>query len=1077
MIFLLIRFGNSVRRDIIESNLNHNQINMRKVLLLGLMLFLGGAVAFAQNRVITGTVTSSEDGLPIPGASVVVKGTTVGTATDLDGTYSLSVPQGSNVLVFSFVGSLPQDVQIGNRSTVDVVLQPDTKILSEVVVTGYGVQEKREITGAISSVSATDIEDLPILGVDQALQGRAAGVQVTQSSGTPGSGISVRIRGTGSINASSEPLYVIDGVPINSGSYTAIGTGGQLTNALSDLNPNDIESMEILKDAAASAIYGSRAANGVVLITTKKGKAGATRVDISHYSGIQMRQKDPMKKLTGQQQVELYVDQVANRFTNANGQVIGSGVTWRSAEDYATWLYSDADAGVENGLYVAVDNGDGVRDLSVFQNPSTAPNTDWLDEILRTASIRQTDVSVSGGNDKTTFRISGTSFFQDGIQIGSGFERLNFRVNLENKVSDKIKIGGNVGLSRSIAQRPQNDNNINGVLSAGVLVSSDIPVYRADGTYYKDPGSSTENPVAAGVEPFFESLSARVIGNGFLEYDIVPGLKFRSNVGIDYLNFKDDRFQPTTTNTGAGSNGLGQSSFRSDVNWLFENTLVYTKQFGGNHNLTALIGQSVQESNYESLFAEATVFPGNSIRRLSAGSVKNEATSGGSSWALESYFARLNYAYSDKYLASFSARVDGSSRFGADKRYGVFPAGSIGWRMSEEGFMDGLSAISDVKWRVSYGITGNQEIDNFGSRALFGVGSNYNTLAGVAPSQLGNDLLSWERQEQLNFGVDLGLFGDRIYLSAEYYIMNNNQLLLNRPLVGSSGFTGIQENIGSVQNKGLELTLTTVNVNKNDFRWSTNFNITFNRNEITSLSGTPFGAGFASWVEEGQPLGAFRGFRVEKIIQNGEDLAIARDRGQSAAQLGDIMFRDLNGDGVLNTNDQEIIGSAQPEFYGGMTNTLKYRNFDLSVFLQFTYGNSIYNNTRSFSEGMNGVFGQTDGTLDRWTPTNPSTTTPRAVHGDPNNNRRVSDRWLEDGSFMRLKNLSIGYNFPSSVANTLKTRSIRIYGAAQNLFTWTNYRGFDPEVSTFNVVNTSLGTDFLTYPQARTFTLGINVGF
>jgi TonB-dependent starch-binding outer membrane protein SusC len=1051
---------------------------MRKILLIGLVSLFTFASAFAQSRVVTGSVTSEEDGQPLPGVSILVKGTTVGTATDLDGRFTLNVPAGQNTLVFSFMGFIAQDVLIGSRSQINIVLKPDSKILNEVVVTGYGVQSKREITGAIASVNAESLKDIPILGIDQALQGRAAGVQVTQSSGTPGAGISVRIRGTGSINASSEPLYVIDGVPINTGSYTAIGTGGQLTNALSDLNPNDIESMEVLKDAAATAIYGSRGANGVVLITTKGGKSGATRVEINHYSGVQQRQNDPIQKLNGQQQVELFVEQVRNRFTNANGQIVGSGVTWRSAEDYATWLYGGAGFSNVGGLFRAVDDGDGVRDLSVFQNPSTAPNTDWLSEIFRTAPIRQSDVAVSGGNDRTTFRISGTTFNQEGIQIGSGFERLNLRMNLDNKISDKLKVGGNLGLSRSTATRPQNDNNINGVLSTAVLVANDIPIFRANGTYYKDPGASTENPVAAGLEPFFESVSARVIGNGYLEYDLIPGLKFRSSLGIDYLNFKDDRFQPTTTNTGAGSNGLGQSSFRSDVNWVWENTLNYNKTFGKNHNFAGLLGYSLQESVFESLFAEATVFPGNSIRRLSAGSVKNNATSGGTSWALQSYFSRFNYNFKDKYLASFSVRADGSSRFGQDNRYGIFPAGSVGWRMSEENFMAGIkNVISDLKWRASYGITGNQEIGNFAARALFGVGANYNQVAGVAPTQLGNPALSWERQEQFNVGLDLGLLEDRIYVSAEYYSMDNNQLLLSRPLVGSSGFTGIQENIGVIRNRGFEFGLNTVNVDKSDFKWSTNFNITFNKNEILKLAGTPFAAGFASWVEEGYALGSFRGFRVDKIIQNAEDLAVARAQGQSAAQLGDIIFKDIDGNGLLNSNDQEILGNAQPKFFGGLTNTFRYKNFDASIFLQYNYGNMIYNNTRAFSEGMNGVFGQTTGVLDRWTPENPSTTVPRAVHGDPNNNRRVSDRWLEDGSFMRLKNMSIGYQLPASVARKISARSIRVYASGQNLITWTNYKGLDPEVSTFNITNISMGTDFLTYPQARVYTLGINVGF
>lgn len=1049
---------------------------MKKILLLKVFsaLMLLSSVAFAQDRQVSGRVTSSDDGSPLPGVNVVVKGTSQGTITDSDGNFKISVPNDATVLVFSFVGFVSQEANIANKAVVDVKLASDVTQLGEVVVTGYGVQAKAEVTGAISSVSSKDFEGLPLRNLDQALQGRSAGVNVVQSSGTPGSGISINIRGTGSLSGSSQPLFVVDGVPINTGSYTAIGTGGQLTNALSDINPNDIESMEVLKDAASAAIYGSRAANGVVLITTKSGKSGKTKVDFNFYTGIEQRQNDDVRKINGQQATELMLEMVTNRYPNR----VFSGVTWADHAELATFLFDGVAGGASTpGGFVATTNNDGVREASIFRNPSTAPSTDWLKEIFRNGKIEQYDIAFSGGNEKTNFRFSTTYFNQEGIMIGSGFDRISTRLNINNNVSDRLRFGTNLALSRSVSLRPQNDNNINGVLSTGVLYSSDIPVFRANGSYYKDPGSSTENPIAAGLEPFFESVSSRVIGNTYGEFDITKDLKFRTEIGVDFILFKDDRFQPTTTNTGAGSNGLGQSGVNTDLNWVWKNNLTYTKTIADNHKITALAGVEYQQSTFESVFAQATVFPGNTIRRLSAGATKGDASSGGSVWGLESYLTRVNYAFKGKYLFSGSVRVDGSSRFGQDNRYGTFPAASIGWRVSEENFMSSVPVLSDLKLRASWGITGNQEIGNFTSLPLFNSGNNYVGLGGLAPAQLGNPNLSWEEAETLNFGLDIGLLEDRIYLTAEYYIKDNNELLQNLPLVGSSGFLGVQTNIGSIRNSGLELGINTINISKNNLRWTTNLNFTFNKNEVTTLSGAPFASGFASWVEQGQPLGAFRGFRVDRIINTPADLATAQAQGQTTAALGDILFKDLDGNGSLTSADQEILGSAQPDFFGGLTNTVTFKGFDLSIFMRFSYGNSIYNNTRAFSEGMNGVFGQTDGVLRRWTPENTNTDVPRAVFGDPNNNRRTSDRWLEDGSFLRINNVQLGYTLPASViAKTKVLRSARVYVAGQNLATFTKYSGFDPEVSTFNITNTAPGTDFLTYPQARSITFGVNLG-
>ncbi len=980
--------------------------------------------------------------MPLPGVSIRAVGSNAGTQTNVNGQYSLSVSDAVRSLTFSYIGYANQTVQLGNRTSVSVTLVVDASALSEVVVTAYGTLRRGDFTGSQVSVKSSDIANTPILSPEQALQGRAAGVQVTQASGTPGGGMSIRVRGPSSISGSSQPLYVIDGVPINTGSYTQVGAGGQVTNALSDINPNDIESIEVLKDAAASAIYGSRAANGVIIVNTKRGANQTTKISFNSYYGTQeVNKKIPL--LTGQQYIQLLNEAVANR--------LGAGSNYTSI----TGLSSD---------------------------PATYPSTDWQDVIFESAPIRNYELSARGGNDKTKFSVSGTVFDQDGIVIGSGFKRYSGRINLDNQATDKLKLTLNAGFNNSRSNRINNDNNINGVVSASVLLGSHIPVYNADGSYGKDVVSSVDNPVATALENTFTFNSNRLLTSGAAEYQILPSLTFKTQLSLDYLFTKDRLFNPTTTNTGAGSSGSGSEGQNQEVNYITENILNFSKTFNDNHSLNLTGVFSYQESNFESLFASATGFPGNNIRRLSAGAVRVTSSSGGSSNALESYVARANYSFKNKYVLQGSVRVDGSSRFGADKRYGTFPAVSAAWRVSEEGFIKNLEVISDLKLRGSYGIVGNQEIGNFTSLQLVGGGANYLQQSGLAPTQLGNPRLSWENTEAIDLGLDLGLFNNRLIFTFDAYDRKTSDLLLNKPLVGSSGFLGIQSNIGDIQNRGLEFGLTGVVFDNKDFSWSSNFNISFNKNEVLAISGNPFAQGFASWVEVGQPLGSFRGYRTNGIFQNAAEIAAAPVHTVTSNPLtttapGDVRFKDLNGSGTITGDDQEIIGSGLPTFYGGFTNNLKYKNLDLSIFLQYSGGNQIYNNTRAFAEGMNSIFGQFASVLNRWTPTNPSTTIPRAVYLDPNNNRRTSDRWLEDGDYLRFKNVSLGYTFSPQILSKMRVSNLKLYVAAQNLFTLTDYSGFDPEVSTFSDTNTSPGTDFLTFPQAKTFTFGINLTF
>ena len=1076
-----------------ELNINF----MKKLLLMSLVLmftFLQGA--FAQTRTITGRVTDQTNGNGLPGVTVLVKGTTNGVSTNSDGAFSLSVPEAGGTLVFSSVGMTTQERAIGSDSQFAIALAIDSKQLTEVVVTGYGAQqERRNITGSIASVKASDFKDQPIIGVDQALQGRAAGVQVTQNSGTPGSGISVRVRGAASIGGSNEPLYVVDGLPVNTGNTSQLGAGNQGTNGLNDINPNDIESIEVLKDAASAAIYGSRASNGVVLITTKRGKSGKARVDVEYYTGAQTVWKRP-EIITGEQQTQLFLDAVANRFpANANGNFPAFGLIFRTNADLAAYTYGPgnvgpADAnGVRNYVTPA---GNTIRPLSQFQNPSTAPNTDFAKEVLRTAPISNYGVTFSGGTDANRYRVSANYFDQEGTIVGSGFVRGSTRLSLDNKVSDKVRMGTTLGLTQSVNNRINNDNSIFGVLTTTRLYARDLPIFLPDGTYYKD--GSLENPVAAAKEPFIKSVNNRLIGTQFAEFEFIKNLKYRASFGLDFTYGRDDRFYSTLTNAGAAVNGEATVGTLQDLTYNHISAFNYSKTFGDDHNLSALLVAEFQRGKESTTFAQATGFPSNAIRELSAGANKTLATTSSTGNALFGTLAKIDYSFKGRYLLGASVRRDQSSRFGAGNQVGYFPAVSAGWRVLDETFFKDQTVMSELKLRGSFGETGNQPTANFGSRGLISPGFNYLDQGGLALTQLANPELKWERTRSANVGVDFGFLQNRFYVSADVYQRKTDDLLLNQRLGADTGFLSYSANIGNIENKGIELALTTMNFRNEGtgFNWETNFNISFNRNKVTKLSDaaiTGQAAGFASRLITGQPLGAFFGFRTDGLFQTQEEInlldAEARNRTGSATarfqtaatRPGDVKFRDLNGDGRITTDDQQIMGNAQPNFLGGFTNTFRYMGFDLNAFVQFTVGNDVYNFAKSFTQGMSTTYSQDVAVLNRWTPTNTNTDIPRAVFGDPNQNNRASDRFLEDGSFARMKSLTLGYTLPTTLATRAHIRTVRVFAQAQNLFTITNYSGLDPEVNTFSGNNTALGTDFFTFPQARTITGGITLGF
>jgi TonB-dependent starch-binding outer membrane protein SusC len=1085
----------------------------RLLMIIG-VLFVTIFQIIAQERVISGKVVSSEDGSALPGVSVTVKGTTRGVTTDANGAYKISVPSNAK-LAFSFVGFTSLDVSVGTRTELNMVLKSAATDLDEVVIVGYGTQAKSKATYSVSTIKSDAIKDIPVTGLDQAMQGRAAGVMVTSSSGTPGGGVNVRLRGGSSITASNEPLYVVDGIPISTGSFSQLGFGNQTTNALNDIAPTDIESIDILKDAAASAIYGSRAANGVVLITTKKGKAGKTQITFNYSMGNSQKYNSTLKGISGAEETKLLQEAVINRYgvLDAKGGLTtpafgtGTGV-WNSPADVAAFFFStDAAAYVDQNpttskLFYVNSNAEkaqNIRTVDVFSDPTKANNTSWQDQIFRTAPIKQYDVSARGGNDKTTFFASGSIFDQSGIIIGSDYKRYTGRINVDNQVSKNVKIGASLGYTYGYSNRINNDNNIYGVLSAAILMASDIPVRFANGSYGKDNSSSVENPVAGAFEPYNQTTFGRLLGSLSAEVDIIKGLKFRSAWNIDQVNFKDDRFLPNTLNAASGVNGLGIATSGGNQNLSTQNYFTYNHSINNLHNITLTAGADYQTSAYDYVYGSATGFPGNSIKRVSAGATKTDAGSDGSSWGLVSYYGRLGYDFDGKYLIQGVVRADASSRFGKDFQWGYFPSVSGAWRVSKERFMNEVAVISDLKIRASYGITGNSEIPNFGSRGLLGSGNAYQLQAALTPNQIPNPGLKWETTTTSEVGLDLGLFKNRITLSAGYYSKYTKDLLLNVNIPATSGFTTILQNFGEMENKGFEFTLSTENVKTKDFTWTSNFNISANENRVRKIFGNAFGVGFGSWIAQDEALGSFRGYKVDKIFQNQEEIdaanAAAKAGGGTVYQStltkpGDIKFVDINGDGKIDAvNDQVILGSAQPKFFGSFTNDFTFKGFDLRVFLQFVQGNKLLNYTRNFSEGMNSVFGQTDAVLNRWTPTNTNTDVPRAVWGDPNSNRRVSDRFIEDGSYVRLKNISFGYTLPKTLTSRVKVDRIRFYVQAQNLLTFTNYKGMDPEVSTFNTQNTAIGgasnttangaqgTDFLTFPQAKTYTFGVNIGF
>ena len=962
-----------------------------------------------QPREVSGTV-KDKNGVPLAGATVLIKDTDVGTSTDFDGNFEIKVPDNATTLVITYVGYVPQEVSVLGTDNLEITMEVDNEALEEIVVIGYGTEKRALISDAITKVDAKQIDDLPVATVDGVLQGQAAGVQVSQNSGTPGGEMSVRIRGLTSISGSSQPLYIIDGIPVTTGNFGQIGYSGQGASALTDLNPSDIESISILKDASATAIYGARASNGIVLITTKRGTKQKSVVSVNVFSGVQ-RAWNKLDMLNARQWKEY-----RNDLTNST-------------------VFTEEE----------------INDNSI--------DTDWQDVIFRTAPINSYEVSTRGGSEKTQFFISGTVFNQEGILIGTDYNRVNARINVDHQLSDKFKVGASIGLSYAKTDRVEGDQTLEGPLPNGISTPAIFPVFNEDGSYNQDGPYS--NALSIANEAINENFSYRTNSNIFVDYNITEGLTFSSKFGVDFLNFREHSYESTRTQQGARFNGLGFETYTNVSNIVSNNILRFNKRFG-KHKLEATAGYSFEKRNLRSSFIRGQDFADDDLEYISAAATIVAASANASDRGLRSYFGRLNYNFSDKYIVNLTGRFDTSTVFGTNNRTGFFPAGSFAWRVSQEDFMKNLKVVSDLKFRVSYGLTGNDDIGTFLFSELYG-NSSYNGQPAIFPSNIPNPDLKWESTSQFNIGINLGLFDDRLTLTADYYNKQTDDLLLNRPLPSSSGFSSITENVGKVENKGVELTVSSQNL-IGEFKWNTQFNISGNRNKVLELyNGQPIddiGRG-GNRIMEGQPIGIFYSF---------ESLGVD-------PSTGDIVYADTNFDGQITSDDRTIVGNPHPDFIGGLTNNFSYKGFDLSIFLQGSYGNDVFHGSRLFLESLQGGDNQIAAVTRRWMQPGDITDIPRATL-DPviaANNKRVSSRFIEDGSYLRIKNVTFGYTIDQDVLKKGFFDSIRVYLSAQNLFTFTNYTGLDPEVNYRGDDNAVIGTDFFTYPQAQTFTLGVNL--
>lgn len=1004
-------------------------------LLLQLMVVSYG---LAQGKTITGQVTSSEDGSALPGVNVVVNGTAIGTVTDSGGKYTLSIPADANTLSFSFIGFMKVEAAVDNKSVIDVALSPDIQSLDEVVVIGYGSIEKRQVTGAVGSVKANDIQQLAIQSVDQAIQGRVAGVYVSQNSGQPGGSFNINIRGIGS-NRNNEPLYVIDGFPLD----------GAMGNSF---NPSDIESIEILKDASAAAIYGARGANGVVLITTKRGLAQRPQIEFKTYYGVQEAWRLP---------------------------------EMLNAEEFAT-LHNEVFAGGTTPPNPA------------WSNPSSlGEGTDWLDAVFRSAPVQEHQLAVSGGNERLQTRLSLGYLNQQGIVISSGFERYSIRANLDYKVNDHIKVGASITPTFRLTDLvPNGEGGSMDVITSAQKMNPTLDIDDAlptDALYY--PQAQMAHPVFLANTVDQRSEQLRTLANAFVEVNLLKNFTYRLSAGADLSWDKLYSKVPTITGQGGGimatfPNNQITINYNDRLTWLVENTLTYDVTLGGKHNITALAGYSAQKASSMGVNAVGQDFLNDAVRSISAASVRDGGGSLQTGWAISSLIGRVSYDYDSKYLLSASIRRDGSSRFAEDYRYGTFPAVSAGWRISAENFMAGASSfLDDLKIRASWGQIGNDRIAAFqylnsysvGDTYGYTLGQNQTVYQGGILTRLGTRNLTWETSEQFNAGLDLALFNNALTFTADYFIKTTKDLLLDRPLPSTVGVSSTYINAGEVENKGWEFALG-YQRQQGDFYYNVNANFTHITNEVIDLNqdipaGEPypstfqvrrFLAGAETESKVGEPFGYFRGYIVDGVIQNTASVP----EHLEGFRPGDFLYRDVNGDGSLNEADIVKIGNPFPDYTLGFNANVRYKGFDLNFFLQGVIGNDVLLATKRMTHRP-GVANGWKEALNRWRGEGTSNDFPSISNTAYLNFETPSTFFVEDGSYYRCRNLEIGYSFRN--LQRVGLSNMRLYLSGQNLFTITDYSGFDPEIGGSDPL--SNGIDVGRYPAAKMYRLGVNLTF
>lgn len=1052
-----------------------------------MMLFVLFSVTVAMAQVLVRGTVVDQTGESVIGASIQVKGTTQGTITDIDGKFSLGVPDKKSVIVVSFIGYATKELQVDTSKPMSIVLEEDTKVLDEVVVVGYQEVRKKDLTGSVAKADMNELLNTPVGSFDQTLGGRIAGVNVSSSEGTPGGTMNIVIRGNNSLTQDNSPLYVIDGFPVEDAAIA------------STINPSDIESLDILKDASATAIYGARGANGVVIITTKKGKVG--KAQLSYDGSVTMHHVTrTIPMMDAYEFVKLQAETYPASIANSTGGYLMEyqGKQW-TLDDY--------------------------RDIFQY---------DWQDEILRTALQHNHNIRLTGGTEGVRYNASVSYYNQDGILLNSGYERFQARANTVIK-RDKLDINLTTNYSRSIQTgSTPSETSYSGMNNLFYSVWGYRPV-----TY---PNKSMEsllndvmdeaidssndyrfNPIRSLKEEYRKYYINNLQLNGYVSYEFIKGLKLKVSGGYTYDARKNDQFNNSNTRYGGptSTDKVNAQIIRNErLTWLNENTLTYQTNIKKKHFFNSLVGITFQNSDYEYYSLKSTHIPNESLGMAGmADGTLSSSSSLKSSWSMMSYLARLNYNYKSKYYATASFRADGSSKFSKKHRYGYFPSGSLAWNFMEEEFMAPIKKVVGAgKLRVSWGLTGNNRIGEYDYYALLQMlkekqgdyisnGSipsgvypfdNDMSSVGMVPVSLPNEDLKWETTEQWNVGLDLSFFNERLNFTADVYRKTTRDLLLEASLPLVSGYYSATKNIGKVRNDGLELSLSTVNVQTKDFTWTSDFNIAFNKNEVLELAENQLSLTTAARFDQnynsqpsyiakvGLPMGMMYGYiyegtyKYDDFVKSGNSYTLKDNvpyfSSEANTQPGMPKYKDVNGDGIIDTNDRTIIGRGLPIHTGGFTNSFTYKGFDLSVFFQWSYGNDIMNANRLFFENAGGKkdLNQFASYANRWTPENPESDIPAATKSASNN--VISSRIIEDGSYLRLKTVTLGYTFPKALIAKAKLSNARVYVAAQNLWTWTSYSGYDPEVSVRNSALTP-GLDFSSYPRAFTLSFGVNLGF